>query len=163
MSKYLWILLFQMLLQIYLFNNWHTHCVYFSTQAYMYMWKCSDICAVLCVVTVFRYLFVWTFARHTVCTFPHMYMWYRYMCSCVLCVVNESAHLPYTLCLHTLHIVCCKCLQNLFMHISLHGHLPHRVISIHVDFKYFVQKEKYIRNTVPQFNSCGYVILKSFL
>ena len=105
------------------------------------MWKCSDICAVLCVVTVFKYVFVWTFATHTVCTFPHMYMWYRYMCSSVLCVVNESGHLPYTLCLHTLHIVCCKCLCNLFRHISVRGHLSHSLISIYADFEYFFWKK----------------------
>ena len=56
---------------------------------------------------------------------------------CTLCVVNVSGHLPCIPCLHTLHIVCCRCLCNLFKHISVRGNLPHKVISIHVGFKSF--------------------------
>ena len=95
-------------------------------------------CSFVCCYSVFKYLFVWTFATHTVCTFPHKYMWQRTHI-CTRCVLLTCLDICHTLCvyIHTLHIVCCKCLCNLFRHISVRGHLPHSLISIHVDFEYF--------------------------
>ena len=133
----------------------------------MYIWKCSDIFAVLCVVTAFEYLFVWTFSTHTVCTFPHRRICgnvHRYVQLCTLCVVNESGHLPYTPCLYTLHIVFCRCLCNLFKHISqcVRGHLPHTLISIRADFEYFFRKKSIFKIQHLHFIVVD-VIMKSFV
>ena len=77
---------------------------------------------------------------HTPCVLFHIGVYvatYTYMCNCARCVLLTSLDICHTLRLHTLHIVCCKCLCNVFRHISVCGHLPHSLISIRVDFEYF--------------------------